>query len=108
MEYAYIHSQDERRVFKVPLQPQVTGDNKRGFTLSMSFSDIRAENRMLPTGQWEFAVRPYVSQSFDPRYTKEEAIDWFMNRHRPKGRAISEQEFALYEAEYQQRAEQNK
>ena len=111
MHYSYLHNQEERRVHKVPKVPDVSGTAKSGFRITMSYSDIRASNKLLPTTrQWEHAVQPFVDQFFDhPSHTREQAIDYFMRRHSPKkGVAISEDEYRRLEALYESEAKRNR
>lgn len=106
MDYSYLHNSEERRVYKVPKVPNVSVTAKSGFHVSMSYSDIRASNRLVPaTGQWEHAVQPFVEQFFDhPAHTKERAIAFFMSRHTPKGELISEEEYIRLADQYESEA----
>lgn len=104
MPFFYFHNAAARRVFKVPITPEVRGDERSGFNVTIVYSDIQAGNRIVPeTGQWQTAVQPFVEQTFSPTYTKQRAIEYFMARHCPKGKAITEDEYealaAAYEAE---------
>jgi hypothetical protein len=107
MHYSYLHNIEERRVHKVPKTPNVSGDAKRGYHVSMSYSDIQASNRLLPTTrQWEHAVQPFREQFFDhPGHTRERAIEYFMLHHSPAGIAISEEEYLRLAAEYESEAQ---
>ena len=104
MSFIYFHAAAARRVFKVPTTPEISGDERSGFRVSITYSDIQASNRIVPsTGQWNTTVQPYVEQAFSPIHTKQQAIEYFMARHCPKGEAITEAQYealaAAYEAE---------
>lgn len=105
MNYIYLRSPNEQRVFRVPIDPSVSGNQRTGFTVSVAYDDIRADNRVIPeTGQWLHAVRPYSSQPFDPRYTKELAVSAFKQRHYPAGLPITADEYEKLSSEYEKAA----
>jgi len=102
MSYLYLRSPNEDRVFRVPIDPVVSGDQRKGLTVSVAYDDIRADNRLISqTGQWHYAVRPYLSQPFGPRYSKEQAVSAFKQRHYPQGIPITAAEYEKFSSDYE-------
>jgi hypothetical protein len=102
MSFLYLRSPNEQRVFRLPIDPSVSGNQRTGFTVSVAYDDIRADNRVIvETGQWLHAVRPFFSQPFGPRYTRELAVSAFKQRHYPEGLPITADEYEQLYSEYE-------
>ncbi len=105
--YKYLHDQDARTVFRVPMEPQVNQQMRRGkpvgWHVSMEFSITRGDNFM-EGSQWKYPTSAYPVQHLDAHYTREQAVSYFRMHHEPRGSEISEGEYKLLHEKYENEA----
>ena len=103
--YKYIHDVGNRVVYQMPSEPTVRekmdGHGKRiGWSAEMEIVITRADNK-LNGNQWQHATSSYPNQHLDAHYTKEHVISYFLMHHAPHGEAISQEQYAGLQAQYE-------
>jgi hypothetical protein len=93
----YRHNAVGQTVYKFPKEPNVTErknghGHRTGWLCTLDVTITRADNK-LTGSQWEHATSAHLPQDLDPRYTREQAVSFFMMRHAPKGETLSEAEY---------------
>lgn len=105
--YNYLHDDTARTVYRLPRDPQVTEQTKRGkrtgWCITMDYLITRADN-WLENGSWKFATSGNPRQQLDAHYTRDIAIFYFRLHHEPKGELISREEYECLHTEYEEEA----
>ena len=105
--YKYLHEKAARTVYRLPREPQVSEQKKRGklvgWHITMEYSITRADNQ-LEGGRWKFATLACPDQHLDLRYTPEQALFYFRMRYEPQGEEIGIEEYERLHAEYEAEA----
>ncbi len=86
--FRYFHNAASKIVYRCRNEPQVHERKHRGkltaWQVSLETEITRADNWLESPNQWHFAVMEPRRQEFDyPRYSREQAVDWFLQRHSP-------------------------
>jgi hypothetical protein len=77
--YQYVHDSSNKRVYRFPIQPQVTptlvGKGRKVYHyVRMQIDIVRADN-VLSGNQWKYPVSEYPSFTYDDRYDATEAAE---------------------------------
>lgn len=106
--YKYIHDAAARVVYRFPSEPDVSEEKDwRGKRVAwharMEILITRADNTL--TGNtWQHATSDCPTQSFDPGYTKDRVVSYFLMRHEPNGETISEEQYEALQSQYESAA----
>jgi len=114
--YKYFHDPSSKTVYRCRSDPQVTELKFRGrlsgWQVSLDTDVTRADNWLASSSQWHFPVLELRQQEFEfPRYSREQAVSWFLQRHSPaqwNTIEIDEPTFDALESEYKAQALKNK
>lgn len=106
---SYLHDEAKRTVYRFPSQPTVSEQKHRGklagWKVWMQVDITRADNHLQANGRWEHATFEIPDQHFEAsRYSREEAIRWFLTNHEPEGKSIAEDEYSRLKAAYEAQA----
>lgn len=109
--FKYLHDAENRIVYQAPAEPTVVEQMSNrglriGWSARMEIRIICADNRLIGT-LWQHATSAYPTQTFDPRYSKEQVISFFLNRHTPQGIPITREQFDQLQAQYEASAKQH-
>ncbi len=114
--YRFFYDAASKIVYRCRSEPQVLERKHRGkltgWQVYLETDVTRADNWLESPNRWHFPIMEPRQQEFDyPRYTREQAIDCFMQRHSPKRWNTVEIDAQIYkeiETEYKARALNNK
>ena len=86
--YLFFHEPEAKIVYRCRAEPEVIERHHRGkisgWLVRLDTDVTRADNWLESTNQWHFPVLDSRQQEFDyPRYSREQAISWFLQRHSP-------------------------
>ena len=102
--YNYLHDQNARTVYRLPAEPLVIEQTKRGKRMGWRVTSecriTRADN-WLQNGRWKYPTSDCPVQHLDARYTKEQALSYFRMHHEPRGEEIGADEYARLHLQYE-------
>ncbi|HPA21055.1 MAG TPA: hypothetical protein PLU30_25125 [Verrucomicrobiae bacterium] len=102
----YIHDEEARLLYAVPLVPRVSElktrrKQNRGWQVSTELHISRPDNFIIKkTRQWRFPVRQVLHDKYMSPDTRDDAIRYFEMNHYPKGKQITAQEYDRIKQEY--------
>jgi hypothetical protein len=96
--YQYIHDVEGGKVFRFPIEPQVTPRPVHHY-VRMQIDIVRADN-VLTGNQWKFRTSDYPDFTYDDRYSATQAAEYFMQNYAPRGQRIDREEFERLAALY--------
>lgn len=113
--YSFFHDPKARIVYRCRTEPEVTERRYRGkisgWSVRLDIDVTRADNWLEAPNQWHFPTRDPREQPFDyPRYSREQAVSFFRQRHSPSQWdtiEIDEPTYKVLAAEYEALALKN-
>lgn len=114
--YKFFHDLESNAVYRCRAEPDVIERTQRGGLIGWQVSLViyitRADNWLDFSNHWYFPNADHRAQEFDHRYSREQAVSWFLRRHTPEAIypnaiQIDEKTFETLAAEYDETARKN-
>ena len=113
--YIFFHDPKAKIVYRCLAEPEVIERRHKGklssWLVLLGTDVTRADNWLGSPNQWHFPILEQRQQEFDyPRYSREESISWFLQRHSPaqwNTIEIDAPTYAALEADYKAQALNN-